>query len=95
MPAPDLMESSSSARRRRGRPCRRESQPRAERTLREKLQPRPRLVCEARLVRRLSTETKAAFKTAEFWAMAVVIVGILVAAAPLSSTQVRAARRRC
>jgi hypothetical protein len=32
-------------------------------------------------VRRLSTETKQAFKTTEFWAMAVVIVGILAAAA--------------
>jgi uncharacterized membrane protein len=33
------------------------------------------------VVRRLSTETKQAFKTTEFWAMAVVIVGILAAAA--------------
>lgn len=33
------------------------------------------------VVRWLSTETKAAFKTTEFWAMVVVIVGILVAAA--------------
>jgi di/tricarboxylate transporter len=32
-------------------------------------------------VRRLSTETKQAFKTTEFWAMVVVIVGILAAAA--------------
>ena len=32
-------------------------------------------------VRRLSTETKAAFKTTEFWAMVGVIVGILAAAA--------------
>jgi len=31
--------------------------------------------------RRLSTETKAAFKTTEFWAMVGVIAGILVAAA--------------
>jgi hypothetical protein len=30
---------------------------------------------------RLSTETKHAFKTTEFWAMVAVIVGILVAAA--------------
>ena len=34
-------------------------------------------------VRRLSTETKNAFKTTEFWAMVVVIVGILVAAASI------------
>jgi hypothetical protein len=33
--------------------------------------------------RRLSTETKQAFKTTEFWAMVVVIVGILVAAASI------------
>jgi hypothetical protein len=32
-------------------------------------------------VRRLATETKQAFKTTEFWAMVVVIVGILVSAA--------------
>jgi hypothetical protein len=32
-------------------------------------------------VRRLSTETKQAFKTTEFWAMVAVIVGILLAAA--------------
>lgn len=36
-----------------------------------------------RVVRRLSTETKQAFKTTEFWAMVVVIVGILVAAASI------------
>jgi di/tricarboxylate transporter len=35
------------------------------------------------VVRRLSTETKQAFKTSEFWAMVVVIVGILVAAASI------------
>jgi hypothetical protein len=35
------------------------------------------------VVRRLSTETKAAFKTTEFWAMVAVIVGILVAAATI------------
>jgi len=35
------------------------------------------------LVRRLSTETKQAFKTTEFWAMVAVIVGILVAAASI------------
>jgi hypothetical protein len=33
------------------------------------------------VVRRLSTETKQAFKTTEFWAMVAVIVGILAAAA--------------
>ena len=36
------------------------------------------------VVRRLSTETKQAFKTTEFWAMVVVIVGILVAAATIN-----------
>jgi len=35
------------------------------------------------VVRRLSTETKQAFKTTEFWAMVAVIVGILVAAAAI------------
>jgi hypothetical protein len=35
------------------------------------------------VVRRLSTETKQAFKTTEFWAMVAVIVGILVAAASI------------
>jgi hypothetical protein len=30
---------------------------------------------------RLSTETKQAFKTTEFWAMVVVVVGILIASA--------------
>jgi uncharacterized membrane protein YcjF (UPF0283 family) len=34
-------------------------------------------------VRRLATETKQAFKTTEFWAMVVVIVGILVSAAAI------------
>ena len=34
-------------------------------------------------IRRLSTETKQAFKTTEFWAMVGVIVGILVAAAAI------------
>jgi hypothetical protein len=33
--------------------------------------------------RRLTTETKQAFKTTEFWAMVGVIVGILVAAAAI------------
>ena len=32
-------------------------------------------------LRRLTTETKASFKTSEFWAMALVIVSILVASA--------------
>jgi hypothetical protein len=36
------------------------------------------------LVRRLSTETKQAFKTTEFWAMATVIVAILVSAAVIN-----------
>lgn len=35
------------------------------------------------VVRRLTTETKQAFKTTEFWAMVAVIVGILVAAATI------------
>src|ERR1044072_8263297 len=34
-------------------------------------------------IRRLATETKAAFKTTEFWAMIGVVVGILVAAAAI------------
>ena len=34
-------------------------------------------------VRRFTTETKAAFKTTEFWAMVVVIVAILVSAAAI------------
>ncbi|MFL5897075.1 MAG: hypothetical protein ACJ76D_01210 [Solirubrobacterales bacterium] len=38
---------------------------------------------ERGVVRRLSTETKQAFKTTEFWAMVAVIVGILVAAATI------------
>jgi uncharacterized membrane protein YcjF (UPF0283 family) len=33
--------------------------------------------------RRLSTETKAAFKTTEFWSFVVVVVGILVSAAAI------------
>ena len=36
-----------------------------------------------RTARRLSTETKASFKTSEFWAMVAVIVGILVSAAAI------------
>jgi hypothetical protein len=35
-------------------------------------------------VGRLSTETKQAFKTTEFWAMVVLIVGILIASAVIS-----------
>ena len=34
-------------------------------------------------LRRFTTETKQAFKTTEFWAMVVVIVGILVSAAAI------------
>ena len=34
-------------------------------------------------IRRLATETKASFKTSEFWAMVVIIVGILVSAAAI------------
>jgi hypothetical protein len=34
-------------------------------------------------LRRLTTETKQAFKTTEFWAMVVVIVGILISAAAI------------
>jgi hypothetical protein len=33
------------------------------------------------VVHRLTTETKQAFKTTEFWAMVAVIIGILIAAA--------------
>jgi uncharacterized membrane protein YcjF (UPF0283 family) len=40
-------------------------------------------VGRASFARRLSTETKASFKTSEFWAMVVVIVGILVSAAAI------------
>jgi hypothetical protein len=40
-----------------------------------------------RVVRRISTETKAAFKTTEFFAMIGVIVGILVAAASIGATE--------
>lgn len=36
------------------------------------------------VVRRLSTETKQAFKTTEFWAMVAVIVAILVSAQSIS-----------
>jgi hypothetical protein len=35
------------------------------------------------LIRRLSTETKQAFKTSEFWSFAVVVVAILVSAAAI------------
>jgi len=34
-------------------------------------------------LRRLTTETKAAFKTTEFWSFVVVVVGILVSAAAI------------
>lgn len=34
-----------------------------------------------RITRRLATETKQAFKTTEFWAMAVLVVSILLSAA--------------
>jgi hypothetical protein len=40
-----------------------------------------RTAARSNVVRRLSTETKQAFKTTEFWAMVGVIVGILIAAA--------------
>jgi len=33
------------------------------------------------VARRLSTETKMAFKTTEFWAMVAIVVGILIASA--------------
>jgi hypothetical protein len=39
------------------------------------------------VVRRISTETKAAFKTTEFFAMVAVIIGILVAAASIGATE--------
>ena len=42
-----------------------------------------RSVSRSSAIRRFSTETKQAFKTTEFWAMVVVIVGILVAAASI------------
>jgi uncharacterized membrane protein YcjF (UPF0283 family) len=44
---------------------------------------RPDQVRSGGRVRRLATETKQAFKTTEFWAMVVVIVGILVSAAAI------------
>jgi hypothetical protein len=40
-------------------------------------------VRQAGIVRRLTTETKQAFKTTEFWAMVGVIVAILVSAAAI------------
>ena len=43
-----------------------------------------RRVGVARHARRLATETKAAFKTTEFWAMICVIVAILVSAAVIN-----------
>src|SRR5438270_3505468 len=39
------------------------------------------------VVRRLTTETKAAFKTTEFFAMIAVIVGILIAAASIGASE--------
>src|SRR5687768_4409775 len=46
--------------------------------------PRQRRTIESpSLARRLTTETKQAFKTTEFWAMAVVIAAILVSAAAI------------
>jgi hypothetical protein len=41
----------------------------------------------AAVVRRLTTETKASFRSSEFYAMIVVIVGILIAAASIGATQ--------
>jgi hypothetical protein len=38
-------------------------------------------------VRRLTTETKASFKTTEFFAMVAVIIGILIAAASIGATE--------
>jgi hypothetical protein len=43
----------------------------------------PAARAERGLVRRIATETKQAFKTTEFWAMATVIVAILVSAAAI------------
>jgi hypothetical protein len=40
-----------------------------------------------RSVRRLTTETKASFKTTEFFAMIAVIIGILVAAASIGASE--------
>ena len=40
-----------------------------------------RTVGVARHARRLATETKAAFKTSEFWAMIALVIAILVSAA--------------
>jgi hypothetical protein len=37
-----------------------------------------------RAVRRLTTETKQAFKTTEFWAMAALVVSILISAAVIN-----------
>jgi uncharacterized membrane protein YcjF (UPF0283 family) len=37
-----------------------------------------------RAARRLATETKQAFKTTEFWAMAALVVGVLVSAAVIN-----------
>jgi hypothetical protein len=44
---------------------------------------RPDTAVRSSTVRRLATETKQAFKTTEFWAMAAVIVAILASAAAI------------
>jgi uncharacterized membrane protein YcjF (UPF0283 family) len=46
-------------------------------------QPTQQSAPRANFAQRLTTETKASFKTSEFWAMVVVIVGILVSAAAI------------
>src|ERR1051326_4152935 len=40
----------------------------------------------SRIARRVSTETKASFKTTEFFAMVVLIVGILISAAVITAS---------
>jgi hypothetical protein len=42
---------------------------------------------EARLNRRLTTETKQAFKTTEFWIYAIAVAGVLIASELVGSTQ--------
>jgi hypothetical protein len=44
------------------------------------------------VVRRLTTETKASFRTSEFYAMIVVIVGVLIAAASIGASEGHADR---
>ena len=46
--------------------------------------PVPRRAERTSALRRYTTETKAAFKTTEFWAMAGVVVAILVSAAAIN-----------